>query len=256
MQKPPTCLNMGCWGFVLWVDAYSHLEVISINHMWGCYSLVCGWPRGLVVDQSSHMLLRPLNAKVRGSSFFSWLFSWADDLVYCFIFSEFTCLSLNKWDTPSLRFPLGPDGFWLCLQRLPNPCSNFALRALCGGAGWAGASIPNPHIRADSSLSWALSLAALEGGRENIAIFQKNKYGLFVFVFASMLNSDCTLRLDTTIIINFPVCSSILVACHKDEMMDNVRCGNWMSWGKGKEGKDRCFIMRFRISVWASRAEA
>lgn len=51
-----------------------------------------------------------------------------------------------------------------------------------------------------------------EGGRENWAVFQKNKYSLFVFVFASMLNSDCILCLDTTIIINFPMCSSILAA--------------------------------------------
>jgi hypothetical protein len=44
--------------------------------------------------------------------------------------------------------------------------------------------------------------------------------------------------------------------CHKDEMMDNVRCGNWMSWGKGKEKRDRCFIMRLCISIRASGAEA
>lgn len=58
-----------------------------------------------------------------------------------------------------------------------------------------------------------------------------------MFVFASTLNSDCILRLDTTIIINFP---RLLFdsCCHKDEMMDNVRCGNWMSWGEGK-GKGR-----------------
>lgn len=94
-----------------------------------------------------------------------------------------------------------------------------------------------------------------ERGRENWAIFQKNKYGLFVFVFASTLNSDCILRLDTAIIINFP---RLLFdsCCHKDEMMDNVRCGNWMSWGKGGVVKDRCFIMRFWISVWVSRAGA
>lgn len=65
-----------------------------------------------------------------------------------------------------------------------------------------------------------------------------------MFVFASMLNSDCILCLDTTITINFP---RLLFdsCCHKDEMMDNVRRCNWMSWGKGKERKDRCFMMRF-----------
>lgn len=86
-------------------------------------------------------------------------------------------------------------------------------------------------------------------------IFQKNKYGLFVFVFASMVNSDCTPHRDTTIIINFP---RLLFdsGCHKDEMTDNVSCGNWMSWGKEKERRDRCFIMRFLISIWASGAEA
>lgn len=86
-------------------------------------------------------------------------------------------------------------------------------------------------------------------------MFQKNKYGLFVFVFASMLNSDCIPHRDTTIIINFP---RLLFdsGCHKDEMMDNVRCGNWMSWGKEKERGDRCFIMRLLISIWASRAGA
>lgn len=86
-------------------------------------------------------------------------------------------------------------------------------------------------------------------------MFQKNKYGLFVFVFASMLNSDCIPHRDTTIIINFP---RLLFdsGCHKDEMMDNVRCGNWMSWGKEKERRDRCFIMRLLISIWASGAEA
>lgn len=86
-------------------------------------------------------------------------------------------------------------------------------------------------------------------------MFPKNKYGLFVFVFASMLNSDCIPHRDTTIIINFP---RLLFdsGCHKDEMMDNVRCGNWMSWGKEKERRDRCFIMRLLISIWAFRAGA
>lgn len=28
-------------------------------------------------------------------------------------------------------------------------------------------------------------------------------------------------------------------------MMDHIRHGNWMSWGKGRAGKDRCFMMRF-----------
>lgn len=56
------------------------------------------------------------------------------------------------------------------------------------------------------------------------SIFQKNISGLFVFVFASTLNSDCIPCLDTTII-NFPVCSSLLAACHGDAVMDNVRCG-------------------------------
>lgn len=47
----------------------------------------------------------------------------------------------------------------------------------------------------------------------------------------------------TLTIINSPLLLSHS-RCHEDEMMDNVRCGNWMSWGKRKEKRDRCFIMR------------
>lgn len=70
-----------------------------------------------------------------------------------------------------------------------------------------------------------------------------------------MLNSDCIPHRDTAIIINFP---RLLFDshCHKDEMMDNVRSGNWMSWGKGEEGRDRCFIMRCFHLCSVLRAEA
>ena len=128
---------------------------------------------------------------------------------------------------------LGPDGFWSSLQSSQIPAL-ISIRAL-SAAVQAGLKnrrlVPTLeliHLFPELGRSWL-------GRRENGAIFQ-NKYGLFVFVFASMLNSDCIRHPDTTIIINFPRLLSES-CCHRDAMMDNVRCGNWMCWGKGKEGK-------------------
>lgn len=182
-----------------------------------------------------NMHLRPLNVKGKGSSFFS-AFSWADASVYDFISSEFTCLTLNERDIPSLCFSLGPDGFWLSLQRLPNPCSNFitALSVVVQSGLKNQFLIPTLALNHLFSEHYHWQLLG-EGGRENWAIFQ-NKYGLFVFVFASVLNSDCILCLDTTIIINFPVCSSILTATKTRWwiMLDVVT-----RWVGGRERKEK-----------------
>lgn len=62
------------------------------------------------------------------------------------------------------------------------------------------------------------------------------------FIFASMLNSDCILCLDTTIIINFPVCSSILTVIKTRWwiMLDVV--SGWVGGRERKEKTDVCQI--------------
>lgn len=159
-------LNMDRWVGCLQVDAYSPLGIISMNCMWGDYTS-CG--DGMIMKAQcgpTNMFLRPLKAKVRGQFLALWLSSGQ---ILQFVIVSFQSSHAYHWikETPlPSASHLRPDGFWLSLQRLPNPCSNFNQSTLCGGANWTEEAIPNPHISADSSFSPTLSLAAPGGGRE------------------------------------------------------------------------------------------
>lgn len=163
--------------------------------------------------------------RVGDSSFLSWLFP---GLMLQFVTLSFQRSCAYHWIKGHL-FLLLPTCLWwiLVLFRGSQSSTPISIRALpvvvkAGLKNQFLIPMLAPMHFFPECCHWLL---LGEGGRENWAIFQKNKYGLFVFVFASTLNSDCILCLDTTIIINFP---RLLFdsCCHKDEMMYNVRCGN------------------------------
>ena len=131
---------------------------------------------------------------------------------------QFILLSLqSSWAYTELKrrsffFPshLAPDGFWASLQSSQIPLLiSIRARSTAMRAGLKKRSLV-PTLELIHLLPEPSPLLA--GGRENGAVFQEDKYGLFVFVFASTLNSDCIRCPDTTIIINFPVCSPNLAA--------------------------------------------
>lgn len=136
----------------------------------------------------------------------------------------------------------------MSLWRLSTPRSNFNYSALCGGAGRAEESIPNPTLALIHLFPRLHHQQLL--GEAGAGIEQSFRRINTVCLYLCLL--PCRLRIASravtpTIIINsLSPLPGLLThsCCRKDEMMDNVRCGNWMSCGKGKERRDRCFIMR------------